>query len=260
MDQAPAEASPLPEIGTITVNELFASLSAGWHDFRAAPLFGIFFSLVYVVGGMLLVGLSAGTVAWTLAVSLGFPLIGPFAAVGLYEVSRKLEAREPLRWGEILGVVFAEKDRQIPWIGAIVVIYFLIWTLLAHMLFAIILGPSALTNISASLQSLMTPKGMSLVGAEFVLGAILAFFLFSLTVVSLPLLLDKEVDFVSAMLLSMRTVRENFAVMFLWGAMLAILVFVAMIPYFLGLFIVLPVLGHATWHLYRRALYNPLPE
>ena len=250
-------ASPIPEIGKITVSELFASLAAGWHDFRTAPLFGIFFSSVYIFGGMLMVYLGAGTVTWTLAISLGFPLVGPFAAVGLYEVSRKLEAQEPLKWSEILLVVFREKDRQIPWVGAIVVIYFLIWTLLAHMLFAIILGPSALTDISGSLQSLMTPRGMVLVGTELILGAILAFILFSLTVVSLPLLLEKELDFVTAMLLSVRTVRENFVVMFIWGTILAVMVFVAMLPFFLGLIVVLPMLGHATWHLYRRALYDP---
>jgi len=257
MNEDSKPASPIPEIGKITVSELFASLAAGWHDFRAAPLFGIFFSAVYVLGGMLLITLSAGTVAWTLAMALGFPLLGPFAAVGLYEVSRKLEIGEPLRWREILLVVISEKDRQIPWVGAIVVIYFLIWTLLAHMLFAIILGPSALTNISGSLQSLMTGKGLVLVGAEFVLGAVLAFILFSLTVVSLPLLLDKELDFVTAMLLSVRTVKQNLLVMFIWGLMLALLVFIAMLPFFLGLFVVLPMLGHATWHLYRRALYDP---
>lgn len=250
------EASPLPLIGKVTISELFSSLSAGWYDFKAAPVFGIFFSAVYVVGGMLLVALSAGTVAWTLAVALGFPLVGPFAAVGLYEVSRKLEAREPLRWGEILGLVFSEKDRQIPWVGAIVVIYFLFWTLLAHMLFAVIMGPAALINISGSLDALFTGRGLVLLITEFVLGAILAFILYSLTVVSLPLLLDKEIDFVSAMLLSVRTVQENLVVMFIWGVMLAVMVFVAMMPFFLGLFIVLPVLGHATWHLYRRALYD----
>lgn len=260
MEQDIAEASPLPEIGTITIAELFASLAAGWRDFRAAPLFGLFFSSVYVLGGMALVSLGAGTVAWTLAVALGFPLLGPFAAVGLYEVSRRLEVQETLNWGEILMVVFKEKDRQIPWLGAIVVFYFLLWTLLAHMLFAIILGPSALSNISGSLESLFTPKGMILVGAEFALGAVLAFVLFSLTVVSLPLLLEKEIDFVSAMILSARTVQQNFVVMFIWGLMLATLVFVAMLPFFFGLFIVLPMLGHATWHLYRRALCDPSPE
>ena len=86
----------------------------------------------------------------------------------------------------------------------------------------------------------------------------MAFLLFSLTVVSLPLLLEKEIDFVSAMLLSFRTVQENLWPMLLWAAIIAVLTILAMLPAFLGLFVVLPVLGHATWHLYRRALYDPV--
>jgi uncharacterized membrane protein len=91
---------------------------------------------------------------------------------------------------------------------------------------------------------------------QLAVGGAVAFLVFSLTVVSLPLLLDREIDFVSAMLLSMRTVGANLPVMLLWAAIIAVLLFAGMLPYFLGLFIVLPILGHATWHLYRRALYD----
>ena len=250
--------SPTPEVGKITIAELFSSLSAGWCDFKTAPAFGIFFSAFYVLGGMALVGLGAGTVVWTLAVSLGFPLVGPFAAVGLYEVSRRLEADEPLIWSNVLGVVVAERHRQIPWIGAIVVIYFLIWTLLAHLIFALLLGPSASLSVSNLLGIVTTKQGLILIAVELGLGAILSFFLFSITVMSLPLLLEKEIDFVTAMILSVRTVTSNLFVMFIWAAILAILMFAAMLPFFIGLFIVLPILGHATWHLYRRALYDPV--
>ncbi len=252
------EASPLPEIGRLTVGELISALKAGWFDFKAAPLFGMFFTAVYVLGGCSLIALGAGTVAWTLAVSLGFPLVGPFAAVGLYEVSRKLERQEPLIWRDILGVVVRERTRQIPWIGAIVVIYFLIWTLLSHMIFALMLGPSALFNFTISFDLFLTPRGLMMVGVELTLGAIMAFILFSITVVSLPLLLEKEIDFVTAMILSVRTVRANLFVMLIWAATIAGLIFVAMIPFLLGLFAVLPILGHTTWHLYRRALYYPV--
>ncbi len=250
--------SVIPEISRLTVGELVAALSAGWADFRAAPMFGLFFTAVYVLGGMALVALGAGTVSWTLTVTLGFPLVAPFAAVGLYEVSRRRESGETLSWGPVLRVVIGERHRQCPWIGAIVVIYFLIWTLLAHMLFALVMGPSALINISSSLAHLFTPRGFFLIGAEMILGGALGFFLFSFTVISLPLLLDRELDFVTAMLISLRTVRENIIVMALWALMIAVMMFAALLPFFLGLFVVLPWLGHATWHLYRRALYVPV--
>jgi len=254
----PSDPSPLPQIGQLTIAEILAALSAGWYDFKTAPGFGLFFSAVYVVGGFFLLFLGAGTVAWTLTVSLGFPLVAPFAAVGLYEVSRRLEAGERLIWRDILGVVFREKDRQIPWMGAIILIYFLFWTFLAHMVFALFMGATALINISSSVDSFLTPRGIAMIFTEMAMGGVVAFVLFSLTVVSLPLLLEREVDFVSAMLLSFRTVQQNFLPMLVWAAIIAAITILAMIPMFLGLFVALPVLGHATWHLYRRALYDPI--
>ena len=254
--QAPPPASPLPEIARLTLRELIVVLKHGLDDFRAAPQVGMFFSAVYVLGGFFMVWLSAGHVTWVLATSLGFPLAAPFAAVGLYEVSRRREADLPLVWSEILGVVWAERTRQVPWIGAVIVIYFLFWTFLAHMVFALMMGLTTLTNISSSFDVFLTGDGLKMVAVELVLGAILALLLFALTVVSLPLVLEKEVDFVSAMILSVQAFKQNAFVMLIWAIVIASLTLVAMIPWFLGLVIVLPVLGHATWHLYRRVLYD----
>ena len=251
-------AAPLPQIGTLTLGELWTCLKRGAADFRAAPAFGLFFSAVYVLGGFFMLWLGAGHVTWTLVTSLGFPLAAPFAAVGLYEVSRRLEAGLPLSWSVVLGVVWNERGRQIPWMGALIVVFFLFWTFLAHMLFALFMGLSAITNISQDLSILWTGAGLLMLAVEAVIGAALAFLLFSLTVVSLPLLLEKEIDFVTAMLLSMRTVRQNLAVMLVWAFVIAALTFLALLPWFLGLMVVLPVLGHATWHVYRRALYDPV--
>ena len=252
--QAPPPASPLPEIARLTLRELIVVLKHGLDDFRAAPQFGLFFSAVYVLGGFFMVWLSAGHVTWVLATSLGFPLAAPFAAVGLYEVSRRREADLPLVWSEILGVVWAERTRQVPWIGPVIVIHFLFWTFLAHMIFALFMGLSTMTNVSQSYEAFLTPNGLTMIAVELGVGAVLAFLLFSLTVVSLPLVLDREVDFVTAMLVSLKAVRENLPVMWLWAVLIAVLSLIALLPWFLGLVIVLPVLGHATWHVYRRAL------
>ncbi|SMY07903.1 DUF2189 domain-containing protein [Flavimaricola marinus] len=247
----------LPEVGSVTLHELWLCLKAGVYDFRRAPAFGLFFSAVYVLGGFAMLWLGAGHVTWTLATALGFPLAAPFAAVGLYEVSRRLEAGLPLVWSEVLGVVWAERGRQIPWVGAIIVFYFLFWTFLAHMIFALFMGLSAITNISDSFALFLGPDGLRMIAVEMVVGGLLAFLLFSLTVVSLPLLLDKEVDFVTAMILSVRVVSANLFVMLVWAGLIALMTLAALLPWFLGLMVVLPVLGHATWHLYRRALYEP---
>lgn len=255
--EAPA-ASPLPEIGRVTLGELWICLKEGFVDFLLAPQYGLAFSAVYVVGGFLLVWLGAGTVSWTLTISLGFPLVAPFAAVGLYEVSRRIEAGLPLEWKPVLAVVWQERTRQIPWMGAFIVIYLLFWTFLAHMIFAVFMGLSTAVNVSSSFEMFLTPEGLRMVAAEIVVGAALAYLLYAMTLVSLPLLLEKEIDFVTAMILSIRTVSENFVVLTIWALIIAVLSILALAPWFLGLMIVLPILGHATWHLYRRALYDPV--
>lgn len=249
----------LPEIGRLTMAEIHASLARGWDDFRRAPLFGLFFSSVYVLGGLVILATGGGIVVSTLIVSLGFPLVAPFAAVGLYEVSRRLEAGTPLVWSQVLGVVWAERNRQIPWAGAIIVIAFLFWTFLAHMLFALMLGLAPATTPGLSFDLLMTPTGATLTLIQAAVGGGFAFLMFGLTAVSLPLLLDREVDFVSAMILSFRAVIANLPVMLVWAAIIAGCLIAGMLPAFLGLFVALPVLGHATWHIYRRALYDPAP-
>jgi uncharacterized membrane protein len=258
MTDQPIEASPLPLISKVTMGEVLAALQAGMTDFRRAPAFGLFFSAFYVLVGFVLLWLGADTFVWSLALSLGFPLVAPFAAVGLYEVSRRLEADLPLDWRDILGVVLNERKRQLPWLGAILVIVFLFWSFLAHMIFALFMGLSTLTNISSSYEAFMTANGMTMIGVEILVGGAVAFLVFSITVVGMPLLLDKEIDFVTAMLHSMKAVGQNLGAMLVWAAIIAVGLFLGMVPLFLGLFIVLPVLGHATWHLYRRVLYDPV--
>ena len=243
-----------PVVRTIALADIAASLRAGMSDFRRAPQFGIFFSAVYVVGGFLMIWVGAGHVTWVLATSLGFPLVAPFAAAGLYEVSRRIELGEPLHWCGVLGIVWNERTRQLPWLGAIIVIYFLFWTFLAHMIFALFMGLSTMVNVTQSLDAFVTPNGLVMIAVELVVGAVLALVLFAMTVVSLPLVLHREVDFVTAMLTSIRAVRANRLVMLTWAGLIAVTTLLALLPMFLGLMVVLPVLGHATWHLYRRTL------
>jgi uncharacterized membrane protein len=254
-DQAQT-APPDLTIRDIPLSALAAVLRAGWQDFRRAPLYGLFFAGVYVLGGWLIVwAVSAkGQLWWTLPASAGFPILGPFIACGFYEISRRLEKGESLSNPGILTVIFRQKDRQIPSMAAVIVVFFLFWNFLAHMIFALFLGLSTMTNVTSSFEVFLTADGLTMLAVGTAVGAVFACLLFSLTVVSLPLLLDREVDFVTAMITSFRCVTENPVTMLAWGGIIAVLLFAGMALWFLGLFLVLPVLGHATWHLYRHAL------
>jgi uncharacterized membrane protein len=245
-----------PEVLHVEWSDLRESLAAGWRDFLAAPLYGLFFAGVYVLGGWLVVWAVSvkGQVWWTLPASAGFPILGPFIAAGYYEISRRLEHGLPLRRGEILATVFRQKDGQIPSIAAVLVVYFLFWNFLAHMIFALFLGNATMTNVSTSLAIFATPEGVGMLALGTAVGAVFAGVLFALMVVSIPMLMDRHVDFVTAMLTSFALVRESPVVMLTWGAGIAAALFAGMVPAFLGLFVVLPVLGHASWHLYRRAI------
>jgi uncharacterized membrane protein len=249
-------ATPVAEVLRVVPADLRLALSQGWHDFQRAPLAGMGFASVYVLCGWLITyALTAsGQIWWTLPAAAGFPILGPFVACGFYEISRRLEQGVPLTVRGVLGVIFRQKDRQIPSIAAVVVVFFLFWNFLAHMIFALFLGTSSMTNVSSSLQVFLTPQGLAMLAAGTAVGAAFAGVFFALMVVSLPLLLDREVDFVTAMLTSVDVVRQSPVVMLGWAALIAAALFIAMVPGFLGLLVVLPVLGHTSWHFYRAAI------
>ena len=244
-----------PAFRSLSRRDLSAALAAGWRDFRRAPAFGLFFAGVYVAGGLFLVWAmtTAGQIWWTIPLTLGFPLLGPFVAVGFYEVSRRLEAGEAPRWRAVLGVIAAERNRQIPTMAAVIVVFFLFWNFVAHMIFALFMGLQVMTNPTSSLAVWLTPNGIGMIVLGTAVGAGFATLLYALAVLSLPMLLEREVDFVTAMLASLACVRANAPLMLGWGGFIATAIFVGMIPAFAGLFIVLPLFGHASWHLYRRA-------
>ena len=171
--------------------DLRAALDAGWRDFRRAPGYGVFFSLVYVLGGWLIVAAMAlqGQVWWTIPAMAGFPILGPFIACGFYEISRPAGGgRGPgdtrTSWGRSGG----RRTGRSPRLAAVIVVFFLFWNFLSHIIFALFLGRATLTNISTSIEVFLTPAGLAMLAFGAAVGAVLAVLLFALTVVSLPLL------------------------------------------------------------------------
>jgi uncharacterized membrane protein len=243
-----------PVVRRIAVADIAESLGAGLRDFQAAPLFGLAFAAIYAAGGVaILLCLTAfGMVYLAYPLAAGFALIGPFVAVGLYEVSRQREAGQAPSWR---GIWAAIKTRsEIGWMAFVTLFVFLIWMYQVRLLIAVLLGLNA---SFASLPEfitvvLTTNEGLVFLALGNLVGAALSLILFSLTVVSFPLLLERDVDAVTAMITSVRAVVMSPLPMIGWAAVIVVLLAVSSLPYFLGLLVTLPVLGHATWHLYRR--------
>ncbi|NBB96838.1 MAG: DUF2189 domain-containing protein [Alphaproteobacteria bacterium] len=246
--------SEIPAPRSISPSDLTNVLRAGLADFRRAPLYGLAFSAVYMLGGMVLyaVFMASGQSWWFIPIAVGFPLFAPFAATGLYEVSRRLEQNEALDWAGVLGCVWAQRDRQVPSMAMVIMLAFMFWVFVAHTIFALFFGLQPISSSTADM--LLSPTGLTMLAVGGLVGGGMAAVMFALTVTSLPLLLHREVDFITAMITSVRAVLTNPLTLAIWALVIAAALFLAMLPMFLGLLIALPVLGHASWHLYRTIL------
>lgn len=249
--------STSPEIRTIDLMDIRQSLAQGIHDFLRQPRFGIAIGAIFAVIGLIIAfALTRWDMPWMIyPFAIGFPLIGPFAAVGLYEVSRRLEAGQSVQWNQLFEVVWAQRRREVPWMGFAMLFVFWVWMYQTRLLLVLFLGRMSFSSLEKFAWLVVsTPQGWMFLIVGHLVGGFLALVLFSITVISIPLLLDREVDFVTAMITSLRVVAHNPAPMLIWGVVVTLAVLAACLPLFLGLLVVLPVLGHTTWHLYRRAV------
>jgi uncharacterized membrane protein len=243
-----------PVVRRVTVADIAEALIQGLRDFQAYPVYGLVLGGLYAAGGTAIVlCLTAfGLVYFAYPLAAGFALIGPFVAIGLYEISRRRERGEAVSISAIWSTVRSRSE--IGWMAFVTLFFFVVWMYQVRLLIALILGLHASFS---SLSEFMTVVLTTNEGLLFLIignldGAALSLILFSLTVVSFPLLLDREVDFVTAMVTSVRAVVASPLPMIGWAAAITVLLVVSAIPWFLGLLVTLPVLGHATWHLYRR--------
>lgn len=249
-------------INKVTAEDIAASLRAGFSDFLARPVMSGFFGLFYAVFGILIVWALVwlGKIWMVIPAAVGFPLVAPFAAAGLYEMSRRMQKGERFGWSDILIVMANQRKRELGWMAFTTLFIFWVWIYQVRLWLAIILQDASFSDLDGFLSTLFfTPEGWTFLAVGTCVGAGLSAVLFSVTVVAMPMLLDREIDFVTAMITSVRVVTENPVPMLTWAAIISVTILLSLVPAFLGLIFTLPILGHTTWHLYRRAV-SPVEE
>ncbi len=249
--------APLPEVRQIGVADLKDVLARGFDDFAAYRTDVIFLCVVYPVIGLILgrLAFGYGTLPLLFPLASGFALVGPFAAVGLYEMSRRREQGGNVAWPDAFGVVASRSFGAIIVLGLLLVAIFLLWLIAAESIYEMTLGPEPPVSLGSFVRDVFTTRaGWALIVVGVGVGFLFAVVALVISVVSFPLLLDREVGLGTAVWTSVRAVMVNPVPMAVWGLIVASGLVIGSIPLFLGLIIVMPVLGHATWHLYRKVV------
>lgn len=250
-----ADESRWPQTRSLVVNDLVEALGAGMRDFRAAPKFGLALAALYIAGGWLLIALLLhfGLPFLAYPLAMGFVLIAPFAVVGLYAVSDRLGRGERPTWGDVLGAIGRSARGDLRWMAFVAGFALVIWMDIAAFLFFGFIGFQGF-DADFLRTVLTTPSGLLFLLIGNVSGALIALAIFSISVISFPMLYDRDIDFVTAMVTSVRLVIANPMPMIAWCALIGVLAVISLLSVFVGLVVVLPVIGHATWHLYKRAV------
>ncbi len=254
-----------PVIRTIGLAELHRALQRGWEDFKAVPSHAIILCIIYPVLGLMLAravhGYSVLPLLFPLAA--GFALLGPFAALGLYEMSRRRERGEPATAWDALEVVRSPSFGAMVGLGVLLLALFVTWVATAQAIYIAAFGYAGATGFSDFAERVLTTsQGWWLIVVGCGVGFLFALIALCISVVSFPLMLDRHAGAGDAMVTSLRAVARNPVPMAAWGLIVALLLVAGTLPAFLGLAVVIPLLGHATWHLYRETIepeLNPQP-
>ena len=253
----PDGAARYPEVRHIEIGDLYDCLRAGWEDFMAKPSHVVFIVIVYPLIGVVLAAWTSGANALPMLFPLasGFALLGPFAAIGLYEISRRRELGLDASWRHALSLRRSPALPSIAAVGAMLFAIFIAWLLAAQGLYTALLGPRPPASLAVlATQLLFSAEGWMLIVAGNAIGLLFALVVLSTTVVAFPLLIDRDPGAWVAITTSARAFAANPAPMLAWGFVVALMLVLGSLPLFAGLVVVIPVLGHATWHLYRKVV------
>ena len=253
-----------PIIRKIGFADLKDAAAKGIDDFLAMPTHVIFLAVIYPLVGVFLARMTFRYDVMPLLFPLaaGFGLIGPFAAIGLYELSRQREKGVDVSWKHLFGVLQCPSLDGIAALGMVLLIVFVIWLATAQWLYQSLFGYGAPESIEQFLSDILTTsEGWILIIVGNGIGFLFAVSVLTISVVSFPLLLDRDVGAIVAMHTSVRAVLRNPLMMALWGLFVAVTLAIGSLPFFVGLAVVLPVLAHSTWHLYRKVVEpDPRPR
>jgi uncharacterized membrane protein len=254
----PAGARPV--IRKISVADLKDSLSRGLSDFWAMPSHAVSLCLIYPIIGLIMARVILGyaILPMLFPIAAGFALVGPFAAVGFYELSRRRERGEEVSWHDAFDVFHSPSRGAIAILAALLLAIFALWIAIAQAIYISTFGYEPAASIPHFLrQVLTTPAGWTLIIVGNGVGFLFAVAVLTISIVSFPLLVDRDVGAVEAAVTSVRAVARNPVTMAMWGLIIAGLLVIGSLPFFFGLAVVIPVLGHSTWHLYRKVVANP---
>ena len=253
-----------PAVRKIGLADLKDALRRGLADFSAMPSHAVFLCLIYPIVGLLLARLTLGYDILPLLFPLasGFALVGPFAAIGFYELSRRREQGGPVSWQDAFDVLHSPSRGAIAALALLLLVIFAIWIAVAQAIYIAYFGYEPAASIPHFIdQVFTTPAGWALIIVGNLVGFLFAVLVLAISVVSFPLLLDRDVGAVEAVLTSTRVVVANPVMMAVWGLIVAALLLIGSLPLFFGLAVVVPVLGHSTWHLYRKVVEpDPSPR
>ncbi|MBT9488995.1 MAG: DUF2189 domain-containing protein [Rubrivivax sp.] len=257
MNATPREQSaPAPSPFEIPLNPLgwrdpLRWLAAGWRDFIRCPGIGLFYGGCFMVMGWALLKMYAAAPAYVMALSAGFLLMGPFLCLGLYRASQRLEAGEKPDFGDSL-LAWDTRTGTLAIFGFVLLVLEMLWGRATLVIFAV--SFDGMPDLKGSLLALLDPENLGFITAWVLVGAVFAGLIYGISVVSIPMILHRQTDAITAGLTSLRLVLTQTGVMMWWGALIALLVVLAMLPWFAGLLIAGPVIGHASWHAYRAAV------
>jgi uncharacterized membrane protein len=253
MNDTPAieNAPPAIELNPLRWSDPPRWLELGARDFASSPASGVFYGACFMLMGWALLKAFEYAPAYVLALSAGFLLVGPLLCLGLYRISQQLERGETPDFADSL-LAWKTRPGTLAIFAFVLLVLEMLWGRAALVVFAV--SFDGMPDFKGSVLALLDPENLGFIFAYLAVGGVFAGLIFSISVVAMPLILDRPVDAITAGLTSLRLVLAQPGVMLLWGALITLLVVIAMLPGFAGLLVVGPVLGHASWHAYRSAV------